>query len=177
MKTIGLIGGMSWESTIPYYRVINETVKRALGGLHSAKLLLASIDFAELEALQRAGDWDGAGQVLAGIARGLEAQGAGVIGLATNTMHICAPQIVAALSVPFVHIAAPTADAPRTTSFSVRDISRPPSPRRICVSLARPSTRPSPPCRCGSILDLPRRTTRANASSSRLSATSGRARS
>ncbi len=111
MKTIGLIGGMSWESSAHYYAILNRETARIRGGLHSAPVVLHSVDFAPIEALQRAGDWDGAGQVLAGIARGLEAQGAGVIGLATNTMHICAPQIIAALSVPFVHIAAPTADA------------------------------------------------------------------
>ena len=111
MKTIGLIGGMSWESSAHYYAILNRETARIRGGLHSAPVILHSVDFAPIEALQRAGDWDGAGQVLAGIARGLEAQGAGVIGLATNTMHICAPQIVAALGVPFVHIAAPTAQA------------------------------------------------------------------
>lgn len=111
MKTIGLIGGMSWESSAHYYAILNRETARIRGGLHSAPVVLHSVDFAPIEALQRAGDWDGAGQVLAGIARGLEAQGAGVIGLGTNTMHICAPQIIAALSVPFVHIAAPTADA------------------------------------------------------------------
>jgi len=111
MKTIGLIGGMSWESTAHYYAIINRETARIRGGLHSAPVVVHSVDFAPIEAMQRAGDWDGAGQVLAGIAQSLEAQGCGVIGLATNTMHICAPQIVAALTVPFVHIADPTADA------------------------------------------------------------------
>lgn len=111
MKTIGLIGGMSWESTAHYYAILNRETARILGGLHSAPVILHSVDFAPIEAMQRAGDWQGAGQVLAGIAKSLEAQGCGVIGLATNTMHICAPQIVAGLSVPFVHIAAPTAEA------------------------------------------------------------------
>ncbi|RYE87833.1 MAG: aspartate/glutamate racemase family protein [Hyphomicrobiales bacterium] len=111
MKTIGLIGGMSWESTAHYYAILNRETARIRGGLHSAPVIVHSVDFAPIEAMQRAGDWDGAGQVLAGIAQSLEAQGCGVIGLATNTMHICAPQIVAALSVPFVHIATPTADA------------------------------------------------------------------
>lgn len=111
MKTIGLIGGMSWESSAHYYAILNRETARIRGGLHSAPVVLHSVDFAPIEAMQRAGDWDGAGRVLAGIAQGLEAQGCGVIGLATNTMHICAPQIVAALSVPFVHIAAPTAEA------------------------------------------------------------------
>ena len=111
MKTIGLIGGMSWESTAHYYAVLNRETARRRGGLHSAPVIVHSVDFAPIEAMQRAGNWDGAGQVLAGIAKSLEAQGCGVIGLATNTMHICAPQIVAALTVPFVHIAAPTAAA------------------------------------------------------------------
>jgi aspartate racemase len=111
MKTIGLIGGMSWESTAHYYAILNRETARIRGGLHSAPVVVHSVDFAPIEAMQRAGDWDGAGQVLAGIAKSLEAQGCGVIGLATNTMHICAPQIVAALTVPFVHIAHPTADA------------------------------------------------------------------
>jgi aspartate racemase len=111
MKTIGLIGGMSWESTAHYYAILNRETARILGGLHSAPVIVHSVDFAPIEAMQRGGDWDAAGQVLAGIAKSLEAQGCGVIGLATNTMHICAPQIVAALTVPFVHIATPTADA------------------------------------------------------------------
>ena len=111
MKTIGLIGGMSWESTAHYYAILNRETARIRGGLHSAPVVVHSVDFAPIEAMQRAGDWDGAGQVLAGIAKSLEAQGCGVIGLATNTMHICAPQIIAALTVPFIHIAHPTADA------------------------------------------------------------------
>lgn len=111
MKTIGLIGGMSWESTAHYYAVLNRETARLRGGLHSAPVIVHSVDFAPIEAMQRAGNWEGAGDVLAAIARQLEAQGCGVIGLATNTMHICAPQITAALTVPFVHIAAPTAEA------------------------------------------------------------------
>ncbi|RYE07554.1 MAG: amino acid racemase [Hyphomicrobiales bacterium] len=111
MKTIGLIGGMSWESTAYYYAILNREAAARLGGLHSAPVLLHSVDFAPIEAMQRAGDWAGAGERLAAIAQSLEAQGCGVIGLATNTMHICAPQIEAALSVPFLHIATPTAAA------------------------------------------------------------------
>lgn len=111
MKTIGLIGGMSWESTAHYYAILNRETAARLGGLHSAPVIVHSVDFALIEAMQRAGDWDGAGAILADIAKSLEAQGAGIIGLATNTMHICAPQIVTALTVPFVHIAAPTAEA------------------------------------------------------------------
>ena len=111
MKTIGLIGGMSWESTAHYYAILNREVANRLGGLHSAPVIVHSVDFAPIEAMQRRDAWDGAGAELARIARGLEAQGCGVIGLATNTMHICAPQIVATLSVPFLHIATPTAEA------------------------------------------------------------------
>ena len=111
MKTIGLIGGMSWESTAHYYAVLNRETARRRGGLHSAPVIVHSVDFAPIEAMQRAGDWDGAGVILAGIAEGLEAQGCGVIGLATNTMHIVAPAITARLGVPFVHISTPTADA------------------------------------------------------------------
>lgn len=111
MKTIGLIGGMSWESTAHYYATLNRETARRLGGLHSAPLIVHSVDFAPLEAMQRAGDWDAAGDLLAGIAHGLEAQGCGVVGLASNTMHIVAPAIAARLTAPFVHIAAPTADA------------------------------------------------------------------
>jgi len=111
VKTIGLIGGMSWESTAHYYAILNREVANRLGGLHSAPVIVHSVDFAPIEAMQRRDAWDGAGAELARIARGLEAQGCGVIGLATNTMHICAPQIVATLSVPFLHIATPTAEA------------------------------------------------------------------
>ncbi len=111
MKTIGLIGGMSWESTAHYYAILNRETATIRGGLHSAPLVLHSVDFAPIEQLQRAGAWEEAGSQLAQIAASLEAQGCGVIGLATNTMHICAPQIEAALTVPFLHIATPTADA------------------------------------------------------------------
>jgi aspartate racemase len=111
VKSIGLIGGMSWESTAHYYAILNRETGKALGGLHSAPVIVHSVDFAPIADMQSAGAWDAAGAELARIAASLEAQGCGVIGLATNTMHICAPQIVAALRVPFVHIAAPTADA------------------------------------------------------------------
>ena len=111
MKTIGLIGGMSWESTAHYYRAINQETARRLGGLHSAALIVHSVDFAPIAALQAAGDWDGAGQQLAIMARNLQQAGAEIIGLATNTMHIVADQISAAIEVPFVHIADPTSDA------------------------------------------------------------------
>jgi aspartate racemase len=111
MKTIGLIGGMSWESSAHYYAVLNRETAARLGGLHSAPVILHSLDFAPIEALQREGDWDKAGALLADAARGLERAGAGVIGLATNTMHIVADTIADAISVPFLHIADPTAEA------------------------------------------------------------------
>ncbi|MHA6689049.1 aspartate/glutamate racemase family protein [Devosia sp. A449] len=117
MKTIGLIGGMSWESTAHYYRVINQTIAARLGGLHSASIIVHSVDFAPIAAMQAAGDWDGAGQQLAAIARSLEAAGAEVIGLATNTMHIVADQISGAVQVPFIHIADPTSAALRADGF------------------------------------------------------------
>lgn len=109
MKTIGMIGGMSWESTIPYYRIINQTIKQQLGGLHSAKIVLVSVDFHEIEALQRAGDWDRSGQVLAQAARSLEQAGADFIVLCTNTMHKVAAAIESAVKIPLFHIADPTA--------------------------------------------------------------------
>ncbi|MYM94462.1 aspartate/glutamate racemase family protein [Duganella vulcania] len=111
MKTIGLIGGMSWESTVPYYRQVNETVKAHLGGLHSAKVVLYSVDFHEIERLQHAGDWDAAGTMLADAARALRAAGADFLVLCTNTMHKVAPAIEAAVDIPLFHIADPTAAA------------------------------------------------------------------
>lgn len=117
MKTIGLIGGMSWESTIPYYRTINETVRELCGGLHSARLVLVSVDFDEVERLQRAGDWDGAGTLLAGCARSLARAGADFVVLCTNTMHKVAPAIEAAAGIPLFHIADPTADAIRAAGL------------------------------------------------------------
>lgn len=111
MKTIGLIGGMSWESTVPYYRQINEGIKARLGGLHSAKVVLYSVDFHEIEQLQRDGDWDAAGERLADAARRLQAAGADLLVLCTNTMHKVAPQIEAAVPIPLLHIADATAAA------------------------------------------------------------------
>jgi aspartate racemase len=108
MKTIGLIGGMSWESTALYYRIVNQETARRLGGLHSAPLLLHSVDFAPIEKMQRAGDWAGLGEILGASATGLAANGAEFIGLTTNTMHIVADRIVRDLAIPFVHIADPT---------------------------------------------------------------------
>lgn len=110
-RVIGLIGGMSWQSTAEYYRIANELVADRLGGLHSARLLLASLDFAEVERLQARGDWDAAGELLAQSARALAAAGAEVLVLCTNTMHKVAPAIEAATPVPFLHIADAAADA------------------------------------------------------------------
>ncbi len=111
MKTIGLIGGMSWESTLPYYRLINQTVREARGGLHSAKVLLYSVDFHEIEVLQHAGDWDAAGAAMADAARRLQAGGADFIVLCTNTMHKVADAITEATPLPLLHIADATAQA------------------------------------------------------------------
>lgn len=111
MKTIGLLGGMSWESTIPYYRLINEGIKARLGGLHSASLLLHSVDFHEIEACQSSGDWQRAGEILAQAAFGLQQAGAEGILLCTNTMHKVAQAIETRCEVPFLHIADATGRA------------------------------------------------------------------
>ncbi len=110
MKTIGLIGGMSWESSIEYYRIINETAKEKLGGLHSAKSMMVSVDFAEIEKLQHEDRWDEAGQILVKCAQDLERGGADLIVLCTNTMHKLADQIIANVNIPFLHIADATAE-------------------------------------------------------------------
>lgn len=110
MKTIGLIGGMSWESSIEYYRIINETAKEKLGGLHSAKSLMVTVDFAEIEKLQHEDRWDEAGQILAKCAQDLERGGADFIVLCTNTMHKLADQITTGVNIPFLHIADATAE-------------------------------------------------------------------
>lgn len=111
MKTIGVLGGMGWESSADWYRRANELVRDRIGGYASAPVILDSLDFAEIQALQAADDWDEAGRILARHAQGLEAAGAELIVLCTNTMHICAPAIVAAITVPFLHIADIAADA------------------------------------------------------------------
>ena len=111
MKTIGLIGGMSWESTVTYYQIINERINQALGGYHSAKILLYSVDFAEVEAAQRGEDWTLVGEQLADAARRLVRGGADFVLLGTNTMHKSCAQIESAINVPFIHIADATADA------------------------------------------------------------------
>ena len=118
MKRIGIIGGMSWESTQTYYQLINEAVRDRLGGLHSAQLVLYSVDFHQVERLQAAGDWDRAGDLLADGARGLEAAGADFLILATNTMHQVAPAIEAAVEIPFLHIADATAERIRADGLS-----------------------------------------------------------
>jgi aspartate racemase len=109
LKIIGLIGGMSWESTVTYYRQINETIKHRLGGLHSAKIVLYSVDFHDIERLQHAGDWEAAGAMLAEAARSLEAAGSDFLVLCTNTMHNVASPIESAVTIPLLHIADPTA--------------------------------------------------------------------
>ena len=111
MKVMGLIGGMSWESTAIYYRLINQGVNARLGGHHSAKLLLHSVDFAEIEHLQKTNQWSAAGALLGEAARSLQTAGAEFIVLTANTMHKVAPDIERAISIPLLHIADPTGDA------------------------------------------------------------------
>jgi len=120
MKTLGLIGGMSAESTLVYYRELNRLVRERLGGLHSAKLVLWSVDFAPVAELQARDDWDETGRVLAGAARRLEAAGAEALLICANTMHINAPQVRAAVGVPLIHIADATA-----TALKARGVARP----------------------------------------------------
>jgi len=110
MKTIGLIGGMSWESSADYYRIINKTVHARLGGFHSAKSVMISVDFAEIEILQQQGRWQDAAVLLAGAARSLEMAGADFVVLCTNTMHKLADEIEASIHIPFLHIADATAE-------------------------------------------------------------------
>lgn len=111
MKTIGLIGGMSWESTAGYYRAVNQGIKKALGGLHSAKIILYSVDFEPIEKLQHAGDWEGTADIVVDAALRVEAAGAEFLLICTNTMHKVAPQVEKALRIPLLHIADATADA------------------------------------------------------------------
>jgi len=115
MKTIGLIGGMSWESTVPYYRIINNKVREQLGGLHSARCLLFSFDFHEIEALQRRGAWDDATTRMIDAAKALERAGAEFIVICTNTMHMMADAVEAAIGIPLLHIADATATAVKAT--------------------------------------------------------------
>jgi aspartate racemase len=109
VKVIGLIGGMSWESTVPYYRLVNELVKRRLGGLHSARVVLYSVDFHDIERLQHAGAWEEAGEILAAAAKSVAAAGADFIVLCTNTMHKVVGAIESAVTIPVLHIADATA--------------------------------------------------------------------
>jgi aspartate racemase len=118
MRRIGLLGGMSWESSALFYDLLNRGVARQLGGLHSARVLMSSVDFAEIEALQRTGDWDRAGEVLADEARRLEAAGAEILVLCTNTMHTVAPAIEAATGVPLLHLGDVTAAAVRAAGLT-----------------------------------------------------------
>jgi len=110
MKTIGLLGGMSWESTVGYYRAINEGVKNALGGLHSAKIILHSVDFDPIEKLQHKGDWEGTAKILSEAALSVQAAGADFLLICTNTMHKVAPEIEKAVQIPLLHIADATAE-------------------------------------------------------------------
>ncbi|MFI9328734.1 aspartate/glutamate racemase family protein [Kitasatospora sp. NPDC052868] len=117
MKTLGLIGGMSWESTAEYYRTLNQLTRERLGGLHSARLVLYSVDFADIERLQAEGRWAEAGAILADAARALEAAGAELLLICTNTMHRVADQVEAAASVPLLHLADATAAAVRAAGL------------------------------------------------------------
>jgi aspartate racemase len=110
MKTIGLLGGMSWKSTLGYYRAINEGIKNRLGGLHSAKIAMYSVDFEPIEQLQHAGDWEGTAKILCEAAKNVQAAGADFLLVCTNTMHKVAPEIEAAIQIPLLHIADATAD-------------------------------------------------------------------
>lgn len=110
MKTIGLLGGMSWESTVHYYQIINEEVQRKLGGLHSAKIVLYSVEFSEIEQYQSSGQWEKCGEILGNAARSIEAAGADFILICSNTIHKVAPQIASMIQIPIIHIADATAD-------------------------------------------------------------------
>jgi aspartate racemase len=110
MKTIGLLGGMSWESTLGYYRIINEGVKSILGGLHSAQIVMCSVDFEPIEKLQHAGDWEGTARILVEAAQNIESAGADFLLICTNTMHKVAPEIAQAIQIPLLHIADATAE-------------------------------------------------------------------
>lgn len=118
MKTIGLIGGISWESSLSYYRIINETVKARLGGFHSAKSLMLSVDFAEVEAMQTAGRWDDATQLMVDAARQLEQGGADFLVICANTMHKMADEVQASVNIPLLHIGDATAQAIKAQKLS-----------------------------------------------------------
>lgn len=118
MKTIGLIGGMSWESTVTYYQIVNQVVKENLGGLHSAKVLLYSVDFQEIAEYQERGDWAKSGEILAEVALNLEKAGADFIVISTNTMHKVSPEIIEKITIPLIHIAEATAESLIENSIS-----------------------------------------------------------
>lgn len=118
MKTIGLIGGMSWESTVTYYQLMNQSVKEALGGLHSARILLHSVDFQEIVNCQASGDWDKSAAILSDAAKRLEQAGADCVLICTNTMHKVAPAVQAAIAIPLLHIAEATAKELRAHQIS-----------------------------------------------------------
>lgn len=118
MKTTGLLGGMSWESTVPYFQVLNRRIGERLGGLHSARIVLLSVDFQEIELLQHQGRWEELGEILAGEARTIERAGADFLVLCTNTMHLVAPAIEAAIGIPLLHIADATAQRVREVGLS-----------------------------------------------------------
>ena len=120
MKTTGLLGGMSWESTALYYRQINELVKEKLGGLHSAQIAMFSVDFQEIEELQHAGQWDATGEILSKAAEQVQNAGADFLLICTNTMHKVAPQIESAIDIPLLHIADATAE--RIKSEGIKNI-------------------------------------------------------
>lgn len=118
MKTIGLIGGMSWESTVTYYQILNETIKKQLGGLHSAKILLYSVDFQEIEECQANGDWDKSAEILTIAAKNLESAGADFIVICTNTMHKIVPQMQKQINISIIHIAEATAEVLKEKKIS-----------------------------------------------------------
>lgn len=118
MKTIGLLGGMSWESTVVYYRLLNEGIRDALGALHSAEIAMISVDFEPLERLQHAGDWEASAAILADAALGVQAAGADFLLICTNTMHKVAGEIESAISIPLLHIADATAEALKRDGIS-----------------------------------------------------------
>ena len=117
MKIIGLLGGMSWESTVSYYQAINQGIRARLGGLHSAKIVLYSVDFQEIETLQNAGKWEETGEILSRAAQGIEAGGADFLLICTNTMHKVAPSVEAAVRIPLLHIADATAETIRSSGY------------------------------------------------------------
>ncbi|WP_297690933.1 amino acid racemase, partial [uncultured Eudoraea sp.] len=117
MKKIGLIGGMSWESSLVYYKIINERVREVLGGFHSANCIMESVDFAEIEKLQHEGDWESLNAIMVDAARNLENAKAELIILCTNTMHLCSEQIIKNVNIPFLHIANATGSKIKTNNI------------------------------------------------------------